>query len=108
MLQDLNRNTTLSYNPTDLISSVDFNNGGKLEYFYAGAAKLRTLTYQNNQVTNTIDYTGRFTYENGILSSIQTSEGRIVRAESAKYGDIFFREYQIKDHLGNGESEHTS
>ncbi len=45
---------------------------------------------------STTDYIGNFIYEDGILKTILTGEGRI-RVE----GNTFTREYFIKDHLGN-------
>jgi RHS repeat-associated protein len=102
MLTDLNRNTDLTYNPMDLIKTVDFKNGQRIEYFYtATGAKLKAVTYVNNLVSNTVDYCGRFMYENSKLASIQSSEGRIVVNYSVKLGASFFCEYQIKDHQGN-------
>jgi RHS repeat-associated protein len=102
MTYDPSKKITISYNPLNLPSLVEFDNSDFIEYTYtATGTKLRkTVTSWKTTAGGTTDYSGQFLYQDNELSCIFTPVGRIVPMQ---YNDETFwkHEYNLKDHLGN-------
>jgi RHS repeat-associated protein len=102
MTYDPSKKITISYNPLNLPSLVEFDNSDFIEYTYtATGTKLRkTVTSWKTTAGGTTDYAGQFLYQDNELSCIFTPVGRIVPMQ---YNDETFwkHEYNLKDHLGN-------
>jgi RHS repeat-associated protein len=102
MTYDPSKKITVSYNPLNLPSLVEFDNSDFIEYTYtATGTKLRkTVTSWKTTTGGTTDYAGQFLYQDNELSCIFTPVGRIVPMQ---YNDETFwkHEYNLKDHLGN-------
>ncbi len=93
--------SSITYNHLNLPVKIEFTRANgqidKIEYLYdANGGRLRrTVTVNNAQVWQT-DFVGTAQYDNGILSSVQNTEGRLVYRNGS-----FEYEYYLKDHLGN-------
>jgi RHS repeat-associated protein len=102
MTYDPSKKITISYNPLNLPSLVEFDNSDFIEYTYtATGTKLRKTVSSWKTTTGGItDYAGQFLYRDNELSCIFTPVGRIVPMQ---YNDETFwkYEYNLKDHLGN-------
>ena len=102
MTYDPSKKITVSYNPLNLPSLVEFDNSDFIEYTYsASGTKLRkTVSSWKTTTGGTTDYAGQFLYQDNELSCIFTPVGRIVPMQ---YNDETFwkHEYNLKDHLGN-------
>jgi RHS repeat-associated protein len=102
MTYDPSKKITVSYNPLNLPSLVEFDNNDFIEYTYtATGTKLRkTVSSWKTTTGGTIDYAGQFLYQDNELSCIFTPVGRIVPMQ---YNNETFwkHEYNLKDHLGN-------
>jgi RHS repeat-associated protein len=102
MTYDPSKKITISYNPLNLPSLVEFDNSDFIEYTYtATGTKLRKTVSSWKTTTGGItDYAGQFLYQDNELSCIFTPVGRIVPMQ---YNDETFwkYEYNLKDHLGN-------
>jgi RHS repeat-associated protein len=74
-------------------NSINMN----INYLYtAQGQKLRKATHHNYKSTHTTDYCGSFIYEDDVLQTILTPEGRVVVD-----GSSYAYQYFLKDHLGN-------
>jgi RHS repeat-associated protein len=102
MTYDPSKKITISYNPLNLPSLVEFDNNDFIEYTYsATGTKLRkAVTSWKTTAGGTTDYSGQFLYQDNELSCIFTPVGRIVPMQ---YNNETFwkHEYNLKDHLGN-------
>jgi len=101
MIADLNKSIdTIHYNHLNLPDQIDITPTSahqEINYLYnATGQKLRKATRINSTPATTTDYVGSFIYEDGILQSILTTEGRVVLD-----GSNFEYQYFLKDHLGN-------
>ncbi|MBC7915732.1 MAG: RHS repeat-associated core domain-containing protein [Pyrinomonadaceae bacterium] len=87
---DGTRGVTLTYNYLNLPQTVSGNR--TMSYTYdASGRKLRKVSG-----SITTEYIDGIQYDNGVLSFIQTEEGRILKS-----GTAYNYEYALKDHLGN-------
>ncbi|MBC7915733.1 MAG: RHS repeat-associated core domain-containing protein [Pyrinomonadaceae bacterium] len=87
---DGTRGITLAYNYLNLPQTV--SGSRTMSYLYdAGGRKLRKVSG-----SITTEYIDGIQYDNGVLSFIQTEEGRIIKS-----GSLYNYEYILKDHLGN-------
>lgn len=104
---DTNGNMTARTNTANIgnnIAAITYNylnlpvtmtaGGNVITYTYdATGAKLRKLI--GSSIVN--EYIGGIQYESGVLKSIQTPVGRVI-----KNGTVYSYEYVLTDHLGNG------
>jgi RHS repeat-associated protein len=97
MMQDANKNQTISYNDLNKVSSVAVSGGGSIEYTYdaSGARIRKTVFNASHAAINQLDYLDGFVYANSTLAYFSTAEGRVTA------GSQFTYEYFLKDHLGN-------
>ena len=98
MLKDLNKgiSTNMVYNHLNLPTQVTLT-GGDIQYVYdATGKKLKKIITEGSSV-KTIEYAGKYIYENNILKFFSHAEGYIQPNGSNGYDYI----YQYKDHLGN-------
>ncbi|MEP5612297.1 MAG: DUF6443 domain-containing protein, partial [Cyclobacteriaceae bacterium] len=99
MTKDLNKDmTSITYNHLNLATEVNFSDGRKVEYGYsAGGTLLWQKFYDNTTtLTKTRDFLGGQVFEDDILVSIQTEEGRITPV-----GSSVDYQYNLTDHQGN-------
>ncbi|WP_026897959.1 DUF6443 domain-containing protein [Daejeonella oryzae] len=68
----------------------------KLEYIYDRLGNKLQKKFTNGTNIFKMDYIQGIEYTNGLISSVQTSEGR-----ARKSGSNYIYEYNLKDHLGN-------
>jgi RHS repeat-associated protein len=69
----------------------------EISYLYtATGQKLHKATHINFSPATTTDYVGSFIYEDDVLQTILTAEGRVVVD-----GSTYAYQYFLKDHLGN-------
>ena len=93
--------TSITYNILDLPEVVTFSSGDQIKYVYdANKTKVRREVIISGQVSNTLDYLGGLILEDGVLSEVAHSEGRL-RVD--RFGDDYTYDYQffLKDHIGN-------
>jgi RHS repeat-associated protein len=104
LLVDRNKSITgIDYNILNLPTTIRFANGNRLEYSYtATGTKLTQRVYAGggNLPTKTVDYAGRFVYEQQVPVFVNTPEGRALYSAAAS-GNKWDYEYHLKDHLGN-------
>ncbi len=101
MISDLNKRIdTIHYNHLNLPDQIDITPTSatqEVNYLYnAVGQKLHKATRINSTPATTTDYVGSFIYEDGVLQSILTPEGRVVVD-----GSSYEYQYFLKDHLGN-------
>ncbi len=83
----------IDYNYLNLPDTIVFSNGNNILYrFDAAGKKLQNI----DPTGKIIDYIGPFVYEDGVLTYMLTSEGRVLIN-----GSTYSYEYFLKDHLGN-------
>jgi RHS repeat-associated protein len=91
MTRDLNKgiNSDIVYNHLNLPQSI-VRSQNSIQYTYdASGTKLAQVTNFNGQ-SKTVDYIGRFQYENGVLQSVATDDGRVlVVGSKLLYQDAF-------------------
>jgi len=89
---DSRKGLTTAYNLMNLPQTITKTSTGEsLNYVYdATGQKLRKISG-----ANTKDYIGGIEYNNGVVESIRTEEGR------ALPGSTYIYEYMLRDHLGN-------
>ena len=103
LIQDLNKNITITYNYMDLVNTVTWNNPagtpfGFVQYLYdANGTMLQKVAISlPNGYSTAIDYIDGFYYNNSILQYFNHSEGRVLKTATG-----LLYEYDIKDHQGN-------
>ncbi len=99
VLTDANKGITgINYNHFDLPTEVVFDNNPnkRVRYVYAADMKRLKKFITENGTTSTVDYAGRFIYENNSLQFMNHGEGYIVPS-----GDSWDYVYQFRDNLGN-------
>jgi RHS repeat-associated protein len=104
LTRDLNKGiSNIAYNHLDLVETVQFFNGDKIEFTYdANGDKLQMITDPAFGVSTTIDYIGAFQYSNGNLQFFQHSEGYVLPA-SGNYDYVYIH----RDHLGNNRVSYS-
>tara|TARA_R110002012_G_scaffold97951_5_gene235104 strand:+ start:49956 stop:58724 length:8769 start_codon:yes stop_codon:yes gene_type:complete len=105
--RDLNKDIkSIRYNYLNLPDTIEWNNGNKIVNTYTAAgAKLKQKTMEDT-VTRKKFYHGQFLYQDSVLHTIFTDEGRIVNylaTENSQPAGPWMPDYQyhLKDHLGN-------
>jgi len=89
---------SIYYDHNNLPIAINTPVDERVEYKYdANGKKLRQLYYVSGRINKATDFFSNFVYENGILSWINTDEGRIVNMGHENFSTQFF----LKDHLGN-------
>ncbi len=101
LLTDLNKSLSISkYNHLNLPEQLNLNppqHYYEISYLYSAAGqKLRKATHIDYTPATTTDYCGSFIYEDDVLQTILTPEGRVVVD-----GSTYEYQYFLKDHLGN-------
>ncbi|WP_142785723.1 DUF6443 domain-containing protein [Changchengzhania lutea] len=98
MLKDLNKgiNTDIIYNHLDLPKQVTLPNG-TIQYFYDATGKKLKKIITEGSVVKTIEYAGKYIYENNVLKFFSHAEGYAEPDGSGGFDYV----YQYKDHLGN-------
>jgi RHS repeat-associated protein len=101
LLTDLNKSLSISkYNHLNLPEQLNLNppqHYYEISYLYTAAGqKLRKATHIDYSPATTTDYCGSFIYEDDVLQTILTAEGRVVVD-----GSTYAYQYFLKDHLGN-------
>ncbi|MCU0440576.1 MAG: DUF6443 domain-containing protein [Raineya sp.] len=100
MVSDKNKGiTSITYNSVAQPLEINFADGRKVTYTYAGnVIKLTKKVFNSGgSVTSQIDYAGAYIYESSKLSFIHLTEGKAIR----KTDGTFQYEYHISDHQGN-------
>lgn len=96
--------SSIVYNHLDKASQVNFTNGRSLKYTYdASGAKIRMEEYNGATLVKTTVYAGGFVYEDNVLRSFASPEGRVV-----VNGSNYEYQYAIADHQGNTRTLFTS
>ncbi|MDD2279978.1 MAG: RHS repeat-associated core domain-containing protein, partial [Bacteroidales bacterium] len=101
MIADSNKHLSISrYNHLNLPEQLNLNppqHYYEISYLYSAAGqKLHKATHIDFTPATTTDYVGSFIYQDGLLQSILTPEGRVVVD-----GSNYEYQYFLKDHLGN-------
>jgi RHS repeat-associated protein len=101
LITDLNKSLSISkYNHLNLPEQLNLNppqHYYEISYLYSAAGqKLRKATHIDYTPATTTDYCGSFIYEDDVLQTILTAEGRVVVD-----GSTYEYQYFLKDHLGN-------
>ncbi|MCE2896176.1 MAG: DUF6443 domain-containing protein [Flammeovirgaceae bacterium] len=83
LIQDKNKNFTVTYNFLNLSDRITFSDNSYLQYTYdAGGTKLRQAYYNaSNQLVSKTDYVGELMLLNDQLQMIHHEEGRIIPAD---------------------------
>jgi RHS repeat-associated protein len=83
LIQDKNKNFTVTYNFLNLSDRITFTDNSYLQYTYdAGGTKLRQAYYNaSNQLVSKTDYLGELMLLNDQLQMIHHEEGRIIPAD---------------------------
>jgi RHS repeat-associated protein len=87
-------------NHLNLPQQIEVTNSSlnEINYLYAAdGTKLKKQTKTDHAVGTTMDYVGNVVYEDGQISYILTSEGRLLPDSDSTFGYQYF----LKDHLGN-------
>jgi RHS repeat-associated protein len=101
MIADLNKSLSISkYNHLNLPEQLNLNppqHYYEISYLYtAQGQKLHKATHIDYAPATTTDYVGSFIYQDDVLQTILTPEGRVVVD-----GNSYAYQYFLKDHLGN-------
>ena len=101
MIADSNKHLSISkYNHLNLPEQLNLNppqHYYEISYLYTAAGqKLHKATHIDFTPATTTDYVGSFIYQDDLLQSILTHEGRVVVD-----GSSYEYQYFLKDHLGN-------
>ena len=98
LIMDKNKNITkITYNHLDLVESVNFGNGAKIEFVYdASGNKLLMRNLFSKSIRSVTHYLNGFQYEGDQLQFFPTPEGYVV-----KNGAVHQYVYVLSDHLGN-------
>ena len=88
--------SSINYNYLRLPSSLSANGLSVIYTYDAAGNKLKKTINAAIPVNN--EYIGGIQYEGGVLKSVATAEGRVVKNSAEDYS----YEYIITDHLGNG------
>jgi RHS repeat-associated protein len=83
LIQDKNKNFTVTYNFLNLSDRITFSDNSYLQYTYdAGGTRLRQAYYNaSNQLVSKTDYLGELMLLNDQLQMIHHEEGRIIPAD---------------------------
>ena len=100
LTKDINKGViNISYNNTNLPTTLEKEGGTLLEYQYDAAGnKLRQLEYTEGKLVKTTDFVANFVYINGKTAWNSFDEGRIVYST---FDNTYYAENHLKDHLGN-------
>ncbi|TKC60280.1 RHS repeat-associated core domain-containing protein [Pedobacter hiemivivus] len=98
MVQDLNKDISISYNVFNLPETISFtaNPDTKIEFVYDCTGRKLQRKFTQGTTLFTTDYIDGIQYEQNQLAFLQTGEGRV-----RKIGETYSYEYDITDHLGN-------
>lgn len=112
--RDLNKEIdTIRYNFLNLPEEIKWSNGNRIVNTYtASGTKLKQKVVKDTLVKERF-YSGQFLYEDSVLHTIFTDEGRIVNYAATEHSlpaEPWRSDYQyhLKDHLGNVRSTFSS
>lgn len=100
IITDANKGITISYNVLNLPEMITFTDGKQLHYMYSAKGTLLERQITQGMLSGVLhQYSGRFKYEDNVLTAITNADGRAV--PDVSNGTDFRYEYNYTDQAGN-------
>lgn len=102
LLSDANKLiTSITYNELNKPVQINFTSNDYIRYTYdAGGLRLKQEVFVAGQLSQSYDYVGGMVFDNGMLSEIQSAQGRL-KVDKVASDYNYDYQYFLNDHLGN-------
>ena len=102
LLSDANKLiTSITYNKLNKPVQINFTSNDYIRYTYdASGLRLKQEVFVAGQLSQSYDYVGGMVFDNGMLSEIQTAQGRL-KVDKVASDYNYDYQYFLNDHLGN-------